>query len=249
MKYTDVPILMYHEISNQDNAWCVSPAEFEKQMQFLKDNGYKTITLDELKERVEENKETDERPIVITFNDAREGVYTNAYPILKKHGFTATIYVVPKWIEENTSIPDNEVYSDFLTWNELKELSENGFGVGSHTYSHKNLASLTDTGLFEELDKADNIINEKVSLKVKHFCYPYGKFSNSILNVIKNRYDTAVTTEKGFNKLKGIYSRQWVLKGTSLDFFVKSLSQPKMSLCMIVKNEEKYLEQCLNSVK
>jgi peptidoglycan/xylan/chitin deacetylase (PgdA/CDA1 family)/glycosyltransferase involved in cell wall biosynthesis len=271
MNFKNISILMYHEIGEQDNQWSVSSDEFEKQMQFLKDNDYKTISLDELNERIKENKEiekhkeVDEKSVVITFDDARKGVFTHAYPLLKNFGFTATIYVVPRWIENSVSndkngdsdnagdnydiIPNEEKYSEFLTWDELKELSRDGFEIGSHSYSHSNLEKLDEISLMDDLTNADKLIQDKLGINVRHFCYPYGKYNDFVLDVVNDKYNTAVTTNKGFSKLKGKFSRQWILKNTSLNYFKKLLNKPKLSLCMITKNEEHFLEQCLNSVK
>src|SRR3989344_8558766 len=99
MSYKEIPILMYHDISENNNGWCVSPHNFEEQMQFLKKEGYKTISLTELSEGTKKNDETKEKLIIITCDDARKGVYSNAFPLLKKLNFTATLFVVPQWID------------------------------------------------------------------------------------------------------------------------------------------------------
>ena len=294
MKAQEIPILMYHEIGEQKNPWCVSLQSFKEQMQWLKEKGWESLSLSELKdkilqesslekeEKIEEEKEekeigekeekietqkesqkqegTEGKYFVLTFDDGRKGVHRYALPLLQKLGFTATIFVVPQWIEKTEKkipgtayygeeIPSEEQYSDFLTWNEIKELSRQGFEIGSHSFSHKDLTRLPASQFLQELQSAEEFLEKKISKKVQHFCYPYGKYSSEIAEEIGKRYTTAVSVQKGFAKISGAYARQWVLRDTPLENFQKLLQRPKISLCMIVKNEERFLDTCLSSVQ
>jgi len=238
MKFSEIPILMYHEIRDQyDNMMCISQKEFSRQMGLLERQDYKTISLARLKKGVENNEETNEKLVVITFDDGREGVYSNAYPILRDNGFIATLYVVPSWIDSKEmftrrigstgkEIPLGEQYSAFMSWENLKELSNHGYDIGSHTFSHQLLVNLENEALKQELDLADKAIKDNLGLDVKHFCYPYGSFNEQIRELIVTRYDTAVSTIRNFSKIAGAYSRQWVVNNISLDQFSKLLTEP-----------------------
>ena len=238
MKFSEIPILMYHEIRDQyDNIMCISQKEFSRQMSLLKRQNYKTISLARLKKGVENNEETNEKLVVITFDDGHEGVYSNAYPILRDNGFIATLYVVPSWIDgkemftrrigsTGKEIPLEEQYSAFMSWENLKELSNHGYDIGSHTFSHQLLVNLENEALKQELDLADKAIKDNLGLDVKHFCYPYGSFNEQIRELIVTRYDTAVSTIRNFSKIAGAYSRQWVVNNISLDQFSKLLTEP-----------------------
>ena len=247
MKYRDIPILMYHDVSDAGSQWCVSPADFEQQMLLLKKEGYKTISLHELQVGVHHDLETSQKCVVITFDDARSGVYHHAFPILKKLGFTGVMYVVPGWLE-GQEIPVQENYAPFLTWEHLNELADYGFEIGSHTFSHRNVARVEAVTLVKELDEAERLIEEKLGRKADHFSYPYGEYTQALRDAITVRYKTAVTVQKGFSKLPGAYARQWVLRNTSLEEFSKLLKKPTLSVCMITKNEEEHLGKALQSV-
>ena len=235
MKFSEIPILMYHEIRDQyDNMMCISQKEFSRQMSLLKRQNYKTISLARLKKGVENNEETNEKLVVITFDDGHEGVYSNAYPILRDNGFIATLYVVPSWIDgkemftrrigsTGKEIPLEEQYSAFMSWENLKELSNHGYDIGSHTFSHQLLVNLENEALKQELDLADKAIKDNLGLDVKHFCYPYGSFNEQIRELVIDRYDTAVSTIQNFSKITGAYSRQWVMNNTSLEQFKRLL--------------------------
>ena len=247
MAYKDIPILMYHDIGDYNSEWCVSPSDFEEQMQLLKQEGYKTISLSELNEGIKKDKQTSDKHIVITFDDARKGVYTHALPLLKKLNFTATIFVVPQWIDKN-DIPQSEQYSEFMSWEDVKECAQ-VFEIGSHTFSHKNLTKLDEAALNEELTNGKKIIEKKLNKNVEHFAYPFGKYNKKIRELITNQYTTAMTTNPGFDKSPGAFARQWVTRNTSLENFKKFIKKPTLSVCMITKNEEKNMESCLESVK
>jgi peptidoglycan/xylan/chitin deacetylase (PgdA/CDA1 family) len=246
MTYQNIPIVMYHDISLVENPWCVTPENFTQHMQFLKENGYTTITLDELHNGIAANKQTEEKLIVITFDDARQGVWKHAFPLLRELGFTATVYIVPTWVD-GKNVPPLENYSNFMTWGQLEQLHNAGWTIGSHSYSHQDLVKTSH--LSGELEHADRRIKELLGVDVRHFSYPYGIFSAKVVEAVTKRYTTAVSIQKGFAKIPGTFSRQWILHATSLSHFRSLLKKPTLSLCMIVKNEQDCLARCLNSAK
>ncbi|MEK6950493.1 MAG: polysaccharide deacetylase family protein [Nanoarchaeota archaeon] len=268
MNFSKIPILMYHEISAQDHPWCVSPDNFTQQMRWLKENGYKTISLTELQEGLEregggkvggaeigqnkETKKTAEKYVVLTFDDGRKGVYEQAFPLLRQLGYTATIYIVPSWVESGgeSLAPAEERYSSFMSWEEIKELAKAGWEIGSHSFSHQNLSSPGWTLPEQEraLQLAEAIIKEKTGLTTKHFAYPHGKYTDELAQLVAQRYSTAVTIDKGFDKEPGRYARQGILHSTTRAHFPRRLQKPTLSVCLIVKNEQEFLERCLSSI-
>jgi len=235
---------MYHDIGDYESPWCLSSENFREQMFYLKEQGYNTISLKELEKGVLENKETEEKLLVITFDDGREGVYSNAYPILKEFGFTSTLAIVPLWINQGKTEDD----FNCMSWENVKELKNNGFEIISHSYSHKNLLNLNDKEREEEFLLSKSVIEERLHIQVHFFCYPYGKFSKKIQDQCSKFYKKSITTEKGFSKNNNLYSRQWILNNTHLETFKKLLKKPIISAALIVKNEENYLAQCLSSI-
>ena len=104
---TKVVVLNYHKIDRMNISLSVLPEDFEAQMRYLSENNYHTITPDELYESLSGNLELPENPVLITFDDGYADNYRNAYPILKKYGFKATIFVISSFLgsEEHTSEP------------------------------------------------------------------------------------------------------------------------------------------------
>ncbi len=239
---------MYHDVSNYLSPWCISPEVFEEHLQYLSKEEYSTITLDELQEGIEQQKETSKKLVVITFDDGRRGVLDHAAPLLRRYRFNATLFIVPSWID-GQNIPSTEQYSPFLTWDNLKKLQQAGMIIGSHTNSHQNLTSLSSEEIEKELIQAELKIKEKLSLQVKHFSYPYGKYNELVIKTVRERYQTATTATRGFSKEPYLWSRQWVLSTTNFSQFKKLLHKPTLSVCMIVKNEEATLAHSLDSIK
>lgn len=248
MKYSAVPILMYHDIGHYNSPWCITPQQFAAQMKFLQEQGYVTISLTELQAGLEQNLPLTQKAVVITFDDGREGVYTHALPILQQYHFTATIYIVPSWVDGD-AIPPEEAYSAFLTWDQARELSAAGFEIGSHSFTHANLTTLSESDGLHQLQRAEEVIQQQIQREVHHFSYPYGAYNGTVLPRITSRYSTAVTVDRGLSKLPGKFARQWILNTTSLVQFAQLLIPPRLSLTMIVKNEEKNLATCLASVQ
>lgn len=186
-----IPILMYHSISSEGgretDGIIFSPDMFEKQMQYLADSHYQVVSLEEVSRLVRSGKKIPPHWIALTFDDGHRDFYTRVYPILKKHGFHASIFVVINWIGRLESN---------LNWNHLRRLvKDNLISIGSHTVSHKLLPLLTPQEAQEEILRSKLILEEKLKKPVVSFCYPAGALSEGIKEMVKEAgYEHAVGT-------------------------------------------------------
>ena len=178
---------MYHSISEhigkeKHNKWRVKPEDFEKQMNWFYKNNWKSFTISEL---VSLDK-IPEKSFVITFDDGFEDNFTNAFTILQKYNFKATIYLVPNqktnhWEEKNTS-----VLSNLLNNEQILQMQNSGLiEFGSHTLSHVNLSTITDEQLLNELKKSKEEVENIIKKECEAFAYPYGKFDEKIVSFVK----------------------------------------------------------------
>lgn len=200
-----VPILTYHSIGYDKGLLSVSPESFNWQMQYLKDGNFKVITLGELAEGLKNGKKFGRKTVVITFDDGYKDNFTSAYPILKKYGFKATIFLVSSFMGK---IVDKD---EFMDWIEAKEMAKYGIEFGSHSKTHPYLPSIEkdDAKLWDEIYGSKKEIEEKLGLSVKFFCYPIGGFTEKIKEYVKNAgYEAAVTTNKrnGLKNLVDFYA-------------------------------------------
>lgn len=185
----DVPILNYHKVDMLNHSLSVSPQEFEEQMEYLAKNNYTTITPDQLMAYLKHGKELPDKPIMITFDDGYLDNYTNAYPIMKKYGFTATIFVVTNLVGHDPR---------FMTWDQVREMQQNGIVFGSHTVNHQSLTSLTNEQVLNELSQSRDEMVRQLGKAPKYFAYPTGTYNQSIEEAVRSTgYKAAFTIEYG----------------------------------------------------
>lgn len=166
----EIIALNYHKIDHAEHPLSVTPEEFDAQIAYLKDNGYTSITPDQIYGYLTGGEELPRRPILITFDDGYADNYENAYPILKKHGFQATIFVIVKYMDT----------PGYLTWEQAKEMSLEGISIQSHTVNHLPLSSLEQEEAAMELSDSRKIIEARTGQPVRYIAYPEGAYNKSI---------------------------------------------------------------------
>ena len=196
-----LPVIAYHRVSLAiTNDMTVTPELFRRHMQFLADNHYNPITMDQWCDMVLDGKELPEKPILITFDDAWRCQYKNALPILNEFGYKATFYAYTDVIEHRSN----------MTYNQLQNLVRQGHNVGCHSAMHSNLTKPFKTEnterynarLIRETSNAKKTIEEHIGFPVKHFCYPYGYYNTNLIAVLKKAgYISSVTVNPAPNTI------------------------------------------------
>ena len=185
------PILMYHhvELSDHDEADKVNPEVFDRQMSAIKEFGYKTLSMEEYMALRLAGKKVPRKDIVITFDDGYEDNYTQAFPILKKYGHTATIFLHV----EKIGTPG------YLTWEEIKEMQQHGIFFGSHSLTHPHLPSFSEKEQRWELSESKRILEEKLGHSIEFVAYPAGAFNEATKRAAKDAgYKAGLTTNRGY---------------------------------------------------
>lgn len=199
-----VPILMYHSIS--DNLFAraqpyfqinTSPNVFARQMRWLRNNGYRTMDLAEMVAALEAGHDLS-KTFVITFDDGYQDFYTDALPVIKQCGFTATIFLTTDRIQDIAMRIEG---ADYLTWNQVRELHGEGMQFGSHTVTHPDLRSLGPEQIDYELGYSKETIESKLGTAVRSFSYPFAfpeedrDFTRYLEDALKNQgFDNGVST-------------------------------------------------------
>lgn len=207
-KLQGIPILMYHKVNPDPGTGGlglrVPPDKFEWQMKYLRKNGYETVSLEDVMDHFEKGKHLPDKPIVITFDDGYKDNYRFAYPIMKKYGYTGTIFVVSKAIG-NTNFfdvekklqPENKI----MDWHEIRELAEAGFTIGAHTVDHPHLAEVPPEVARHQIEESKRALEHGLKKPVEFFAYPYGSYNDTVADLVKQAgYRAAVTTELGLAK-------------------------------------------------
>ena len=198
----NVPVFAYHSLDASDSIVSMSPPRFERQMEFLRRNGYRSLSLHEYHAGLERGERLPPRSFVLTFDDAYHNVYEIAFPLLRKHGFSATIFAVtadvgrtPGW-QQSAGVPQLPLCS----WDQLAEMQAAGFRVQPHSRTHPDLTTLDDRALREEISGSRDEIRDRLGAPGEFFCYPHGKHDDRVVDVVRSLgFRGAVTVRFGMN--------------------------------------------------
>lgn len=173
------PILTYHKVTDRFE-WGitrVTPKNFERQLGLLRQEGFLSTELEEIYSK----KKKENKQVALTFDDGYESVYQNAFPLLKKYGYNATIFLVSGYIGE-MNLWEASFGRRFrhLSWEQIREMSACGFQFGSHTVNHPDLTRLTRNELEYELRSSKEKIENELNQEVKLLSYPFGRHNKMV---------------------------------------------------------------------
>lgn len=186
----EVPILVYHHVRAQEGwgkttwSWkmTVTPQTFERDMQYLADKGYNTITLSELTSAIRGETWLPEKPVVITFDDNNLSQYDVALPIMEKHGQRAVFYLIAKYLDSANMVNRERALA----------LQAKGHEIASHTMTHRALTGLNDEDLKWELEESKRVLEELTGRPIKHLAYPGTAHNQRVRDATKAAgYETA----------------------------------------------------------
>lgn len=222
---TSFAIIMYHHISEDENMagdYVITPQMFENDLKYLKDNGYKTITVRNLYAINDNQRKLDPKSIMITFDDGQESFYKYAFPLLKKYGFTAVFSVIGKYTEMYSNINDHNVKYSHVTWKQIKEMDQSGIvEFGNHSYDMHTNNGVGRIGVTQKSGESDanyktaieddikaynELFEKKVGYIPNIYTYPYGRFSKKTEQIIK---------ENGFYAAFTCYEKRVVPKANN----------------------------------
>lgn len=184
------PILMYHHVDERWQEWklSVSPASFARQMEFLKAHRYNVLSLGEYVDLLRNRRPIPKKSVVITFDDGYDNNFTEAFPVLKKMGFPATIFIQV----------DGVGRKGYMTWDDIAILLENGIEIGSHTMHHGFLPDLPDAERRKEIYESKAVLESRLQRPITLFSYPGGGFNaEARQHVIDAGYLGAAATHPG----------------------------------------------------
>ena len=196
-----IPVLVYHHISRTPRSFIsISPATFERHLQYLKANAFRTIGVSEIDAFLRNRPQSSERVVALTFDDGNVSFYDEAFPLLQKYGFTASIFVITSQVGHEGK----------MSWEELRDLSRKGVDVESHSVSHTSLliregeSSLHYQQRLEtELLNSRRQLANRLGASVESFAYPFGWYDGSVLSFIERTpFIIAFTVNEGTNTVR-----------------------------------------------
>jgi peptidoglycan/xylan/chitin deacetylase (PgdA/CDA1 family) len=186
---------MYHEVAQHTPGMdalklslLVTPGQFAQQMQYLRENNFTTITLDEWMAARMGRATLPRNPVILTFDDGRLGVYQNAFPILKRNGQKAILFLISSEV--------GHVVKGYLDWTMAREMQDTGLiTFGSHTVHHAVLPLLTTQRALTELSYSKMVIQRNTGRRCDYFCYPHGKYDARVAKLVGVAGYRAATSE------------------------------------------------------
>ena len=199
-----IPILMYHQIAQAPprgtpfRSLCVAPADFARQMGWLRLLGYQGLSMSALMPYLRGERQG--KVFGITLDDGYLNNLTHALPVLQRYGFSSTCYVVSQLLGKS-NLWDREVgipEAALMSASQLREWVAGGQEVGAHTRHHVRLKQMTPADSREEITLCKTELEGATGAGVAHFCYPYGEFTPEHVAMAREAgYQTVTSTERG----------------------------------------------------
>ena len=182
----DVPVFMYHAVSN--DTWgidelFVMPERMEEQLKYLTENGYDPIFFEDLY-----HIEDYDKPVILTFDDGYEDNYTELFPLLKKYNVKATIFIITGFTNQ----------PNYMTQDQIKEMADSGLvSIQSHTFSHPDLDELSLEQQEKELADSKLHVTRITRREPYVLCYPTGKYNTDTLTALEGLYAFGIKMRGG----------------------------------------------------
>lgn len=200
---TEVPILCYHQLrdwkvsdSKTARTYIVPEEDFRQQIKSLADSGYHTILPDQLYDYLAFGKPLPSKPVMITFDDTRVDQFTLALPELNKYGFKGVFFIMTVSLGK----------PGYMSRDQVKQLSDEGHTVGSHTYDHKNVKTYTEKDWAEQIEKPSRQLQTITGKQVDYFAYPFGLWNKEAIPHLKKHFKSVFQLAADMDDNDPLYS-------------------------------------------
>ncbi|MDQ0202697.1 polysaccharide deacetylase family protein [Pectinatus haikarae] len=187
----NILILEYHRVNDvDDDEYTISTKEFRKQIEYLSEQGYSTISLMNFIRAKKYGDKLPDKSVILTFDDGYEDNYTEVMPILAENNMTGTVFIITNSIG----------LEGYLTWDQLREMQLVNMEIGSHTANHIPLASLEPEKINDEIHLSKLLMEWKGLKTIYFFSYPNGSYNDTAQTDLRaDGYLGAVTGDPGIN--------------------------------------------------
>ncbi|HYG60548.1 MAG TPA: polysaccharide deacetylase family protein [Symbiobacteriaceae bacterium] len=179
-KASGARIITYHSVrpngGTGPRSSYVDPNDFSRQMEWLVDSGYQVVPLSRLVQQLESGGSVSDRWLCITFDDGYADNYIHAFPVLRRYGFPATIFLVTGKIGQDP---------EFLDPSHLTEMATHGIEFGGHTVDHVSLSSVEPEEARRQIFASRDQLERLSAAPLAHFCYPFGHFNQTVEGFVR----------------------------------------------------------------
>ena len=196
---SSIPVLTFHAIDDLPSVISISPHVFRRGIAKLHRHGYQTLELVEAANIIRRGDFFTQRSFVITFDDGYQSVYENAFPVLQRHGMSATVFLTvadKPGANSSDRLPPLENRT-MLSWDEIHEMQRCGISFGAHTLTHQDLTRLAAHQMETEIYRSKAIIEDALGTAVSYFAYPYGQFDHRTRAFVQQHFVCACSDSLG----------------------------------------------------
>jgi len=185
-----VPILEYHVIGEAPPSepypdLYITRPDFRHQLEWLDRNGYQAVTLEQVEDAWYRGGTLPPKPVVLSFDDGYRPQFTFALPQLRKHGWAGVL---------NLKAEGSDLYES-----NVKAMIAAGWELAAHTIHHLDLTELGPAELEEEVAGSREMLQHEFHVPVKDFCYPAGRFDQTVIEAVEAAgYEGATTEISGY---------------------------------------------------
>lgn len=202
-----LPVLMYHNVGPLRGGpldfLTVTPDHFERQMRWLQRRGYSPITCADWIRWRKEGKGLPAKPVMITFDDGYAGTAQYALPVLRRHGFPATVFLPTALLgKQNGWDAGRGAPMPLMTAEEVLRWDAEGIEFGAHSRTHANLTALAPDKARDEIRGSKEDLEALLGKPVAAFAYPYGKQNADVREMVRREFEIAFSVEEGLNYLR-----------------------------------------------
>jgi peptidoglycan/xylan/chitin deacetylase (PgdA/CDA1 family) len=182
-----VPILCYHQIrdwratdSKTAKDYITPVATFKEHIKMLADSGYTSVLPDQVYNYLVYGDPLPEKPVMITFDDTDLDQYEVGHKTLEKYGFKGVYFIMTVSIGKSGKVK-------YMSKDQIKELSDEGNTIGSHTYDHQNVKKYQGDDWVTQIEKPTKTLETITGKNIEHFAYPFGLWNKEAIPELKKR--------------------------------------------------------------
>ncbi len=180
-------VLQYHHVNGDTpGITSVTPGQFQDHLDYLHKNSFHVLPLSEVVEKLQSRRELPDKCVALTIDDAFESAYREAWPRARKYGYPLTVFVSTESVDQGVG--------SFMSWDQMREMAEDGVEFQNHSHSHDHLVRLQDGESMEDWEQriaseillAQNRIQAELGSAPTLFAYPYGEYNISLQRLVRS---------------------------------------------------------------
>jgi peptidoglycan/xylan/chitin deacetylase (PgdA/CDA1 family)/ubiquinone/menaquinone biosynthesis C-methylase UbiE len=232
----EINVLMYHRVADTGperlSPYRVAPRQFERQLSYLRRQGFQSISIHDAFQALNAGHQPPQgRLVVFTFDDAYRDFYECAWPLLKRYGFSATVFVPVSFV--GGCAEWDQGYGEpaaLMSWDEIRTAQQEGVQFGSHSLTHRRVTEIEPHEIWHELSASRDVLEKELGVRPTAFSYPFGTVNDVAATAAQESgYAHAVVgvgrTKPGDNPYR--LPRQEVLGNFDIGEFIQLLGVPQ----------------------